>query len=67
MNFLSNVEEFAERSIKMTVVLLIDFYSKYNQVKLHQKSCDMIVFQTSFELLQQTKLSIKAINSVDQF
>ena len=52
VNFSSNVEEFAERSVRMTIVLLIDFYFKYNQVELHWKSCDMTVFQTSLELLQ---------------
>ena len=34
---------------------------------MHWKSCDMITFQTSFKLLQQTELSMKAMNSVDQF
>ena len=57
MNFSSNVEEFAERSAEITVVSLVDFYSEYNQVKLHQKSCDMITFQTLLELLQQTEFS----------
>ena len=51
MNLLSNVEEFTEKNAEMTVVLLVDFYSEYNQVELHQKSCDMITFQTSLELL----------------
>ena len=50
-NFLSNIEKFAERSVRMTVVLLVDFYFRYNQVKLHWKSHDMIVFQTLLELL----------------
>ena len=66
-NFSSNVKEFIEKSIRITIVLLIDFYSEYNQVKLHQKSHDMIAFQTSLILLQQTELSMRAINSVDQF
>ena len=51
MNFSSNVKEFAEKNVRMTIVLLIDFYFEYNQVKLHQKSCDMIAFQTLLELL----------------
>ena len=67
MNFSSNVEEFAERSAEMTVVSLVNFYFEYNQVELHQKSCDMTVFQTLFKLLWQTELSMKMINSVDQF
>ena len=66
-NLLSSVEEFAERSAEMTVAILIDFYSKYNQCELHSESCDMMAFQTSLRLLQQTRLSMKATNSVDQF
>ena len=64
-NFLSNVKEFTEKSVRMTVVLLVNFYFKYNQVKLHWKSCDMIMFQTSLRLLQQTELSMRVTNSVD--
>jgi len=44
MNFLSNVKEFAERSAEMTIILLVDFYSEYNQVKLHWKSWNIITF-----------------------
>ena len=50
-NFSSNVEEFTERSVKMTVILLINFYFKYNQVELHSESHDMITFQILLELL----------------
>ena len=67
VNFSSNVEEFAERSVRMIVVSLVNFYFKYNQVELHWKSHDMIMFQTLLELLQQTELSIRVTNSVDQF
>ena len=34
-NLSSNVKEFTERSVRMIIVLLINFYSKYNQVELH--------------------------------
>ena len=44
VNFLLNVKEFIERSIEITVALLIDFYFEYNQVELHQESHDMIMF-----------------------
>ena len=66
-NLLSNVKEFIKRSVKIIIILLVDFYFKYNQVKLHSKSCNMTVFQTSLELLWQMKLSIKVTNSVNQF
>ena len=64
-NLSSNVEEFAEKSVRMTVVLLVDFYFEYNQVKLHSKSCDMIIFQTLLRLLWQTKLLIRVTNLVN--
>ena len=66
-NLSSNIKEFIERSAEIIIVLLVDFYFEYNQVELHQKSCDMIMFQTLFRLLQQTELSMKVTNSVDQF
>ena len=34
-NFLLNVKEFIEKSVEMTVVLLVNFYSEYNQIELH--------------------------------
>ena len=67
MNLSSNVKEFAEKNVKITVVLLVNFYSEYNQVELHQKSCNMITFQTSFELLWQTELSIRVMNLIKQY
>ena len=66
-NLSSSVEEFTERSAGMTVVSLINFYSEYNQCELHSESRDMMTFQTSLKLLQQTRLSMRATNSVDQF
>ena len=51
INLLSNVKKFTERNVRMIVILLINFYFKYNQVKLHSESHDIIMFQTLFELL----------------
>ena len=44
INLLFSVEEFMKRSAGMAVASLINFYSKYNQVKLHSKSYDMTAF-----------------------
>ena len=44
VNLPSSVKEFAERNTGMAVASLINFYSKYNQVKLHSKSYDMTAF-----------------------
>ena len=62
-NLLLNLEEFAERSAGMTVALMVDFFSGYNQVPLHPKSCDMTVFQTPLGLLWQMILPQGATNS----
>ena len=47
-----NVKKFVKRSARMTVASLVNFYSKYNQVKLHSESHDMTTFQTPLGLLQ---------------
>ena len=41
-----------ERSAGMAVALLVNFYSGYNQVKLHLESHDITAFQTLLGLLQ---------------
>ena len=50
-NLSSSVEEFAEKNAEMAVVILINFYFRYNQYELHFKSHDMTAFQTPLELL----------------
>ena len=50
-NLSFSVKEFVKKSAGMTVTLLVDFYSRYNQVKLHPESHDMTTFQTPLELL----------------
>ena len=51
VNFSLNIKEFVERSTGMTVILLIDFYSRYNQIELYPELCDMTAFQTLLGLL----------------
>ena len=51
INLLFSVEEFMKRSAGMAIALLVNFYSGYNQVKLHSKLCDMTAFQTSLGFL----------------
>ena len=66
-NLSSIIEKFTEKNVKIIIALLIDFYFEYNQIKLYLKSHDMIVFQTSLKLLQQTELLMRVMNSIDQF
>ena len=44
VNLSSNIKEFVERSAGMIVILLVNFYSGYNQVELHLKLCNMTAF-----------------------
>src|SRR5436190_16990711 len=46
VNLPPNIKEFAKRSAGMAVASLINYYSKYNQVKLHLESHDITTFQT---------------------
>jgi len=63
----SNIEEFAKEFIKIIIVLLIDFFLKYDQINFASKSRNFIVFITSLELLRMTRLSQDTINLVVQF
>src|SRR5947207_13584640 len=63
----SNVDDFAEKFAEMSIMLLIDFFSDYDQIELDSESQDMTAFQTSLRLFQQTTLSMGAINFSAQF
>jgi hypothetical protein len=64
--FLS-VDKFSEKFAGCQLVLLVDFFSGYNQVSLDKKSRDLTVFYILLGLLQQTTLLIGTTNSVVQF
>ena len=40
-----------KRSAEIIIILLVNFYFKYNQVKLYLELHDMTAFQTPLELL----------------
>ena len=66
-NLLLSANKFSEEFSGYKIALLIDFFSRYNQVKLDVRSRDLTAFQTSLGLLRQTTLPMGATNSVAQF
>ena len=66
-NMPSNVEEFAEEFVDIVVASLIDFFFEYNQLDFATRSCDLIKFIISLELLRTTQLLQEVTNSIAQF
>ena len=66
-NLSLNTEKFSEEFARMTIYLMMDFFSGYNQVPLHEKLCDMMMFQTLLGLLWMITLSQEVMNLVSQF
>ena len=67
MNLLSNYEDFTKNFINIIILLLLNFYTNYNQMKLNEVSRNMTVFQTFLKLLKMIIILIKIMNSVRQF
>ena len=69
VNLLSNVEEFLKEFARMCIAFLINFFFKYNQVILAEKSRDLTAFMTflgCFEWLDFRKTqSIRWHNSFE--
>ena len=66
-NLLLNCEAFFEKFIEIIILLLLNFFSDYNQMKLHLNSQNMTVFMTSLKLLHQITLSMRVTNLSAQF
>ena len=64
VNLLLNCEDFVKNFVNMIMLLLLDFYADYNQIKLNKVSRNMIAFQTSLELLRIIIIFIRVMNSV---
>ena len=62
-----SVNEFSKEFASCQIALIIDFFSKYDQIELDVKSRDLTSFQTPIRLLQMTTLLQGATNSVAQF
>ncbi len=67
VNLLSSIDEFFEKFADCVMFSLIDFFSKYDQVAIDVIFRDMIVFMIFIELVCQTSLLMKIINSVVKF
>ena len=63
-NLLSTIDKFSEEFAGCQYALLIDFFSRYNQLTLDEKSRDMTAFDSPLGLLQMIMLLIRATNLV---
>ncbi len=52
INLPPSINEFSEEFVEYVIVFLIDFFSGYNQIKLNEKSRDLITFYISIGLLR---------------
>jgi len=55
-NLPPSVDEFFKEFVEYIIVFLINFFSGYNQIKLDEKSRDLIAFHISIGLLRMTTL-----------
>ena len=66
-NLLLLVDKFSKEFASCKVVLLVDFFSRYDQVGLDKKSRDLTMFMTPLGLLRITTLPQGSTNSIAQF
>ena len=66
-NLLLNCENFMKDFVSMIMLLLLNFYADYDQMKLNKESRNMTAFQTSLKLLKMTIILMKITNSVRLF
>ena len=59
-----SAKAFAKAALYYIILLLIDLFSRYNQIKLAEKSCNMIAFDSLLGLLYISILSQEAMNAV---
>src|SRR6266498_1240781 len=58
------INEFSEKFNNYTITSLINFFSGYNQIKLDERSKDLISFHTFIKLYKITTLPQDAINLI---
>ena len=62
-----NPDEFSEEFAGCAIMSLLDFFSGYDQVELHEDSRDMTAFSTPLGLVRQCTLPMGTTNSVAEF
>ena len=67
INLSFNVKKFSKKFVNILIMLLIDFFSDYDQITFAEKCRNLTIFMISFELLKMIKLSQKIINLIVQF
>ena len=59
-----DVKDFAENFAGMSISFLLNYFSKYDNITLHEESRDMIAIQMLVRLLCQVILLQETMNSV---
>jgi hypothetical protein len=67
INMFPSANEFAKKFSRYTVISLVNFFSRYNQIELDPSSRDVTAFIIPLNLLKITTLLQKITNSVVQF
>ena len=67
VNLLLNYEDFTKNFTDIIVSSLLDFYADYNQMKLNEKSRNIIVLQTFLKLLKMIIILMRVTNLIEQF
>jgi hypothetical protein len=62
-----NPNEFSEEFAGCVIMSLLDFFSRYDQVELHEDSRDITAFYTPLGLVRQCTLPMGTTNSVAEF
>jgi hypothetical protein len=62
-----NPDEFSEEFAGCVIMSLLDFFSGYDQVELHEDSRDITAFYTPLGLVRQCTLPMGTTNSVAEF
>ncbi len=66
-NLFLAINEFSEEFNNYIIILLINFFSDYNQIKFNEKSRDLTSFYIFIRFYRITIFPQDAINSVTQF
>jgi len=66
-NISSNIEQFVKEFAELQTVNLVNMQSKYDQIELNKKSCDLTDFMMMFDLLRNCTFIQSETNSVVQF
>ncbi len=66
-NISLNIKQFVKEFAELQIVNLVNIQSKYDQIELNKKSCDLTDFMMVLDLLRNCTFIQNETNSVAQF